>query len=224
MATPTAFPKVPIKAWTVLRSRAANAPSTKFSPSTVAALLGMSSPKSAGDNVVYPLRRLGLFDDDGSLSARGNKWRNDATYAEACQEILDDVYPSDLSALTTDDGDPDKARITTWLQHQGFGGSNARQMASTYAMIAAKTPPDPSSTSEPRKESPRRTPAKAAPTPKSNAKASAELGKVETKSEQKPNGSGPVVHLDIKIQIPATADAQQIDAIFASMAKHLYSR
>ena len=41
-----------------------------------------------------------------------------------------------------------------------------------------------------------------------------------------PSGDGraPNVHLDIQIHIPADASLEQIDQIFASMAKHLYGR
>lgn len=34
----------------------------------------------------------------------------------------------------------------------------------------------------------------------------------------------PALHIDIQLHIPATATAEQIDQIFASMAKHLYGR
>ncbi len=134
------YPKVPLKAWRQLRGRAASAPTTKFTPEVVAALAGMSSPGSAANNVVGPMRRLGLLDKEGALTARGNKWRVDSSYAEACQEILDDVYPPDLAALTDDAGAPDLEKIRTWFDHKGFGKSNAGQMASTYVMIATKEP------------------------------------------------------------------------------------
>ena len=136
MAT-AAFPKVTSKAWRTLRARAAAAPSTKFTPASVAASLGMSSPKSAADNTVYPLRRLGLINEDGSLTDRGNKWRIDSTYADACQEILNEVYPDELNSLTDDAGKPDRSQVLTWLHHKGFGESNAEQMANTYVMVAS---------------------------------------------------------------------------------------
>src|SRR5882672_6274441 len=105
------YPKVPLKAWRALRSRATAAPSTKFTAATVAALMGMSSPKSAANNIVSPMRRLGLIDEDSALTPRGQKWRVDASYADACQEILDDVYPADLLALTDDAGALDPRRV-----------------------------------------------------------------------------------------------------------------
>lgn len=37
-------------------------------------------------------------------------------------------------------------------------------------------------------------------------------------------GPVPDVHIDVQVHIPATATAEQIDQIFASMAKHLYGR
>lgn len=223
MATATLYPKVPAKAWTVLRAKASTAPSTKFTASAVAALLDMANPDSARTNIVSPLRKLGLIEEEGALTARGNKWRNDATYAEACQEIIDEIYPSELSALTNDSGAPDRSRVMTWLQHTGLGDSNARQMAATYVMIAEKSPPDAASgnDTQPRRREPR-----------SGAKkvAAAAPNRVETadQADREPNGgqgsgrSGPTVHLDIQIHIPAAATAEQIDQIFASMAKHLY--
>src|SRR5690242_6106278 len=104
MAT-ASYPKLPAKAWRSLRGRAANATSTKFTPSVVAALLGMASPESAATNIVNPMRRLGLIDEDGSLTDRGHKWRIDASYGDACQEILDEVYP-DLAGFVDGNGAP----------------------------------------------------------------------------------------------------------------------
>jgi hypothetical protein len=68
--------------------------------------MGHDSPASAATNVVSPMQKLGLIDESGALTDRGNKWRGDATYAEACQEILDEVYPADLAGLTTVGGVP----------------------------------------------------------------------------------------------------------------------
>lgn len=228
MAEAPAYPKMPSTAWRTLRARAATAPSTKFTPATVAALLNMGSPESALGNVVRPLKQLGILDDEYALTERGNKWRIDSTYGEACQEILDEVYPSDLSALTTDEGAPDKGRVRTWLEHKGFGGSNAQQMASTYAMIAEKTPPEAPAPSSGKNEA--REKGSTRPNPKSTPASSSGKGVTSRTPEQGGSESqdranthtGPNVHLDIQIHIPANASADQIDQIFASMAKHLY--
>lgn len=228
MADTASYPKVSANAWRTLRAKAASAPSTKFTPSGVAALLGMSSPKSAADNVVYPMRKLGLFDDEGGLTDRGNKWRVDGSYAEACDEIISDLYPAELASLTDDAGHLDKPKIVTWFQHKGLGASNAAQAAATYVMIAERSVPESvSSTTTSAKA--KSAPAKAAAAKSVNAtlKGSSAgvgsgAGEQVNSQPRDSNTSGPNVHLDIQIHIPATATPEQIDLIFASMAKHLY--
>jgi hypothetical protein len=70
--------------------------------------VGHESPSSAAGNVVIPMHKFGLIDDDGNLTDHGHKWRTADGYAEACQEILDEIYPANLAAFTTADGGPDK--------------------------------------------------------------------------------------------------------------------
>jgi hypothetical protein len=224
MAT-VSLPKVPAKAWAILRSRAAAAPSIKFTPSAVAAMLGMSSPDSARDNILSHMRKLGLIDDDGGLTQRGNKWRIDSSYSDACQEIIDNVYPSELAVLVDDQNAPDIQKITTWMQHSGLGSSNARQMAATYVMIAQKNVPEAPSAQQ--KKVPKTAPAKAL-AKKSSTKvatdATPEVLNSPPAEPVHPTSNGPNIHLDIQIHIPVDASTEQIDQIFASMAKHLYQR
>lgn len=227
-ASNASYPKMPAKAWSVLRARAAAAPSVKLNPANVAALLGMASPDSARDNVVTHLRRMGLVDDDGALTQRGHKWRIDSSYGDACQEILDAVYPDDLNILTDSTGKPDPQKVKTWFDHQGFGDSNARQMANTYAMIANKALPDPA-TDNPKApvQKPVKAPAtkKSAAVPTNDGQAHDTLThSVAPQPAASPSHGGPNLHLDIQIHIPADAGPEQIDQIFASMAKHLYGR
>lgn len=223
-----ALPKIGARAWAVLRSKAASAPSTKFTSGLVAAALELGSAESAQANIVRPMRALGIFDEDGSLTPLGNKWRNDSTYAEACQEIIDKVYPSDLAALTEDDGNPSTSQVKTWLSHNGFGDSNARQMAATYVMIASKELPQATASTEGRKTTPpakKAVPAKKAAAPQNRATADPELPKdPAVQQPPRPPGNNPGIHLDIQIHVPADASAEQIDAIFRSMAKHIYGR
>lgn len=225
MAT-ASYPKISSTAWQKVRARAATAPTAPITPSSIAALLGMSSPRSAIDNVVLPLRRLGLVDDDGRLTERGKKWRVDDSYGEACQEILDEIYPSDLTSLTDDQGRPEKSQVNSWFQYHGFGDANATKMAATYNLIAEKRIPE-SNSVEPKKKA-----SKAAP----KARIKKDAAPVVAEADEEPSvetlelplvnerstKSGPNIHLDIQIHIPATATPDQIEQIFASMAKHLY--
>ena len=218
------YPKIGTKAWTALRVKAASAPSTKFTPEVVASLLGMSSPTSALKNTVRPMRQRGLLDEDGALTELGNKWRVDASYSEACEQILNETYPEALSAFIDDDGKPDAVAVRTWFDHQGFGDSNARQMSVTYVLVASKKPPE-----APTGDSGK--PAKKAPpkkTPAAKAQEPGEAGEAQeiTGGGQPPAkpSDGPTLHLDIQIHIPADATPEQIDSIFSSMARHLYAK
>lgn len=219
------YPKVPAKAWQVLRARVVTAPSTKLTASYVAPLLNMSSPASAQTNVLLPLKKLGLLNEDGTLTERGARWRVDATYPQACDEIIKETYPEDLRALVEADGAVDRNQVTTWFHHQGFGGSNANSMAATFAMIAEKRLPEAGS-AEPKKSASKEL--RKAPRAKATANASpaesprntsVEEPTIEARSRRNVR---PDVHIDIQIHIPAEASAEQIDQIFASMSKHLY--
>lgn len=80
---------------------------------TVAVLMDLSSPTSAQSNIVKPMQQLGLIDSDGALTNRGNKWRIDSSFGDACQEILDEVYPDELGTLIDGEGNPDRGMVKT---------------------------------------------------------------------------------------------------------------
>jgi hypothetical protein len=227
VATPpeqTTYPKIGAKAWAELRSRAATAPSIKVTPSVVASLLSLKDEASATTNIVRPMRQLGLIEEDGSLTPRGSKWRVEASYADACQEIIDKVYPDELTAITDGSGAPDKSKLTDWFS-LSFGKSNARQMAATYAMIAAKTLPEAPSPSATKPTSNGSRRKKSAAAEKSAAQRSG--NDASSKSDPPsppPSLPDPSLQLSIQIHIPADATPEQVDHIFASMAKHLYKR
>ena len=219
-----AFPKVTAKAWASLRTKAAAAPSTKFTPASVAALMGMASPDSARVNTVSPMRRLGLIDDEGALTPRGNKWRIDDSFGEACQEILDEIYPAELGVLVDDDGYPDLAKVKTWFDHKGYGESNARQMAATYVMVASKQVPEPPLADGGKKmAAPKKKDANKPSKVEKSEKTQQAVPHEPSTPPENSNGS-PSVHLDIQIHIPADATPEQIDQIFSSMARHLYAK
>ena len=190
----------------------------------VTALMSMSNAKSARDNVVRPLRQLGLIDEDGALTVRGNKWSLDSSYGDACQEILDEIYPDELAGLTDDAGHPNQEMVKIWFQQQRFGESNATSMAATYVRIAEKQVPEQPGTGSGTAKKPRTT----KPTSKSpeaqDTEKPLESGSGEPPAPPVKSTGGPAVHLNIEIHIPADATPEKIDQIFSSMAKHLYTK
>jgi len=180
----------------------------------------MASPTSARDNIVSPLKKLALIDDGGSLTPLGSKWRVDTSYDDACDEIIAAVYPDELAALTAADGDPDSEQVKTWFDHKGFGDSNAQKMANTYILIASKTVPETPS-GEPAKKAAAKK-AKRAPTVRASEGTKPAVATPLIPPIRPPLQGGPSLHIDIQIHVPADVDSEQIDQIFASMAKHLY--
>lgn len=219
--TRTGYPKIPQSAWAKLRAKAASAPSTRFTSSAVAILLDLANAESARSNIVGPLQRLGLIDDNGALTDLGNKWRNDGTYGEACQQIIDAVYPAELAAFTDASGVPDRPQLISWFQQQNFGDSNARQMAATYAMIAEKRLPEANDREQRATSRVPRQRARSAAETVNGADASINGAVADPKAA--PQQKRPDLYLAIQVHIPVDASADQIDQIFASMAKHLYS-
>lgn len=220
------YPKVSLKAWRTLRAKAASAPTTKFTPDVVATLMDLSSPESALGNMVRPMRRLGLIDEDGALTDRGKKWSVDSSFGDACQEILDEIYPDDLEAMTDEDGKPDNAQVKTWFRLQGFGDSNARLMAGTYVFVASKQIPEPAAAESAKANRAESTPAKktAGKSTTLQTVAGPRANAAHEPPSPERSSSGPTLHLDIQIHIPADATPEQIDQIFSSMARHLYAR
>ena len=220
------FPKVTAKAWAILRDRAKAAPSVKFTPDMVVALMGMVSTNSARSNTVGPMQRLGLIDEEGALTDRGNKWRVDSSFPAACQEILEEVYPDEIRALVDEDGRPDHAMVKNWFDLQGFGKANATQMAATYVRVASKEIPELSEIGSSKVKKKKSTATK--PTGKSpeqqETKEPHEGGAHEPTPPPVKADGGPTVHLDIQIHIPADATPEKIDQIFSSMARHLYAK
>ena len=223
---PTRYPKVGTKAWMLLRQRASAAPSAKFTPDVVATLMGMANPASALTNTVGPMRRLGIFNEEGALTERGNKWRLDESYADACQEILDEIYPEEFRVLVDDVGNPDPGKVKSFLQQMGLGENNASQMAATYVMVARKQPPERHATdsSKARRKALSDTEDSEDP-PKAQAlKATSAIPAQEPGAPPVRSDGRPAIHLDIQIHIPADAAPDQIDQIFESMARHLYAK
>ena len=94
-------------------------------------------------------------------------------------------------------------------------------------MIAKKKVPEEDGGAEwPTQSAKRSTTTKAKSLSASKAKRRAEQVQTpeEVETSNRVNGTGPNVHLDIQIHIPAEATAEQIDQIFASMARHLYNK
>ena len=182
-----------------------------------------SSPDSVVSNVIPPMKQFGLIDEDGTLTERGTKWRSDATYGDACQDILHDIYPESLGELVDDDGRPDSRKVKDWFVQQNLGDSNATKMARTYVLIAGKQIPETHGANTDKTEP-------LTSRSKQSVRKSKKAEKPQKDATHEPSASlvrsegGPTVHLDIQIHIPADATPEQIDKIFSSMQRGICTR
>ena len=221
---PKSYPKIVKAAWFYLRDRAENTPSIKITPSVVMATFSLSSQASARDNIVKPLTMLGIIDDDGSLTELGKLWRNKDTYSDACQKIIATWYPDDLIGMD------DAAAVERWFTAQGFGASNARQMATSYKLLVDAAIPDDVSlgVQKPSNGKAKKDTINTQPVSKPKAtQASSTKQEVVNRAEHASTPShamGPSLQMNLQIHLPSNASAEQIDTIFASMAKHLYGK
>jgi hypothetical protein len=224
----TIFPLIPEKRWWILRDQFKKTIPREVTATYLKSILQLNSD-SAVRNTINPLKRLGLLDEENKPTDLANDWRNDEKYSDVCKQMLE-RYPRELRDLFADP-DVDKSRVEDWFRHSGkLGDSAARQSAALYLLLLdaqPKSSTDFIGTKKPkRSDSVRKSPKSKLVTP-------------EPKTEQtviEPQVAPPLpsglnanakdwfsLHIDLQIHISPEADADQIDNIFASMAKHIMS-
>lgn len=215
------YPAISEKAWWIIRDKFKASLPTTFSPTYVKSLLSLANDNSANSNIITPMRRLGLIDDDNKPTTLANDWRIDEKYGQVCETMLKAVYPAELLELFPSE-EIDKNSARTWFMSQGVGQAAADKMIALFTLLkggkikekkVTKSPPKGPVASK-----------KAENKTKSQNEATASPLK-ETTPEVKGSGSvgnRPNLHIDLQIHISPESTPEQIECIFASMAKHLY--
>ena len=216
------FPKIPVSNWYAIRKQFAKTLPSVVSQTYLQSLLKLGSAKSA-QNFISPLKMMGIIDEECKPTDLANKWRNDATYAEACKEIFERVYPDELRQLFVGE-DIDKEALTTWFMSTTKCGEAAAKLLSVTFMYLCNPSLEPSekntaktsSISKSAKKIKREAREKNSETVTSNVMANDQQTSNTTRR--------PTVHIDLQIHISPDSSAEQVDAIFASIAKHLYDK
>lgn len=186
----------------------------------------LSVSEKAAQNLHPQLRRLGLIDKDGApQQPLVNDFREDDTYADACRRIIAAVYPQ---ALLDAFPEPhaDVAGVASWFRRNASTGERMAEFQARFLAFLSTGAP---SQGEPRN----------ARTAASNAAGRAEAKKtVPAKTATPTRSSGaasggptvprevaaPSIHLDVQIHLDPATDPAQIDAVFASLARHIYGK
>ncbi len=188
---------------------------------------------SARANILPFLKTLGLIDQDGKPTERVKLWRDDDSYATVCKAIIKEVYPSELLDAVPDPSS-DKAKAERWFMNQkgGVGEAAAKRMAAMYALLVdadpTKQPDGQQKAVPPKKASQRSDSGQAQRIAKVNKVTEPDHGEKSKGADKDiapnrpPAPNMPEVNINLQIHISADASSDQIDQIFASMAKHLY--
>lgn len=219
------FPMLPAGHWWALRRKFKQSIPGVVTTNYLATVLEMGVDSARAN--VYPfLRVLGIIDDDGKTTERAKHWRDDIHYAEVCKKMLAEVYPEELLQAVPNPRENRDGAKRWFANHTGSGDAACARMAALYTVLVEA---DPAGGGEPQKVAPAKQKKQKAP----EKKASESLPKVKEASvppseapdtPQKNVNNGPDVSLNLQIHISADASPDQIEQIFASMAKHIYKR
>lgn len=216
------FPMLPIGHWWELRKKFKQSIPGIVTDSYLATVLDMQA-NSARANVLPFLKQLKITDEEGKTGERAKQWRDDDRYPDVCKAMLQEVYPRELLEAVPNPSS-DRARAERWFANQtGAGDAAVRRMAALYEVLTeadASKQPDQEKKDRPRKSTQRvASERKDVPAP-ARPVTHQENGKDAGHTRPHPPG----ININLEIHISADATPDQIDQIFASMAKHIYSR
>jgi hypothetical protein len=228
------YPYLPTSNWRELRRRFnTNPPRGEVDAAYLAGVLGITDRAAA--NIVPSLRDLGLIDNANRATELAMAWRDDEQYPAVVEQMLDAVYPQALRDVAPPPN-PDREVAKRWFMRDlNTGEPGAERLARFYAMLASGNPNPPEDLAGDRNTGRRAAAARgratraAAPTARARGRVATEgatAGRPPATAAPATTAvtRGPEVHIDIQVHIDPAAPAEQIDAIFASMARHLYGR
>ncbi len=219
------YPTISANVWNELRLRFQKSVPAKVTSSYLQSALGFNTEKAA-KNLLPQLRAVGLIDADGVPTDLAKTYRLDDAYAESTKSIVTSIYPSELRDLFPGPAE-DATEVANWfMRSTGGGQATAGMQARFYLSLvsgdlptAERTAKASSGDSTPPR--PRR-PRVSTPKPPTSAGTETEQSQAEPPREGGQKAARPNLHIDVQVHIAADASAEQIEAVFASMAKHLY--
>lgn len=212
-------------AWWTLRQHFSRTLPKVVSDTYLATVLSLK--EGPARNVLRNLKLLGLVDEDNRPTDLALRWRDDEQYAAACEEIAERAYPDELRAAVPGP-DPAPTAAAQWFQRsRRLGDGGAKNAARTYVLIASAKLPDEAGTGATRTSGARTSSGGSAR--KATRPSEARLRSSATRAggpEQPAKAGGfemPRPQIAVQINIAPDMTAEQIDQVFASMAKHFYS-
>ena len=216
MTEKRSYPMLPVSHWWGLRKRFKHSIPGTVTASYLAATLDMQE-RSARANILPYLQQLGIIDDEGKTLERARQWRDDSQYANVCEQMREELYPDDLLHAVPDP-EIDRDAASRWFANAtGAGADAVRKMTSLYTILVKGDPETGNASTTSSSSSRKKTTTKQSATRSKKAKPS-------TEDPRPSNTESPGVHINVQVHVSSDATPDQIDQIFASMAKHIYGR
>ena len=214
------YPMISSANWWKIRDKFQATLPTKVTASYLVSLLNLKDNSSATSNALSPMKTLGLVNQDGEPTDLAQAWRLDDSYEDACNEMLKSVYPKELLELLPEK-EIDKSVAESWFMREGVGKAAAQKMTRLFALLKeadlSKRTTKSSSTKSPKGKDRHNNIV--------NSEKKQEMSKAENisvpQADSRPQKE-PSMHIDLQIHISPNSTPEQIEAIFSSMAKHLY--
>lgn len=219
------------RVWWALRKKFIQSMPSRVTDNYLVGILSIAS-STAKLTIIPPLKKMGLIDSEGKPTQRAIRWRDDGQYPDVCAEIREELYPQELLD-TFPDQNASRTSVENWFARTtGVGESASGKMALFYLLLTEANPAKQENTSNTAKTSSQASKSNTASTKKAKPDKSSGTAQeplpqepIQSSQPQPPqNGNSimPTLHIDIQIHIPPDASPEQIEHIFASMAKHLY--
>lgn len=220
MAEQITYPSISEKNWWTIREKFKSSLPSTVSANYIKTLLTLSSEDSAKSNVIIPMKRLGLVDENNKPTQLANDWRLDDKYKAACETMVRNVYPQEILDLFPDEN-IDRNSVNGWFMSHGVGSGAAGKMTALFALLKSGEIKDMQSQKTSNTKKP------ASKTKLSTKDTTADhttkdnIAKPVLKTSNN-SGNRPNLHIDLQIHISPDSTTEQIEAIFSSMAKHFY--
>lgn len=221
------YPRIPSKNWWDLRQRFVQSPPRQVTTDYLQSVLGIG--EGAAKNLVPQLKAIGLIDEQGQPTQLTNDWRSDEHYAQVCEQLLAKLYPQELLDAFPQ-SDADKSVVAQWFMRKTNTGESAGKAMAAFYLVLKEADPSGiamgSRGAQPKARARRREPSKgnkmpALQPPEGESPAVTDAPSPLLRQEEH---RLPEVHIDIQVHLSPEANLEQIDQVFASMAKHLYRR
>jgi len=130
MADKARYPQIPSTVWWGVRGILNRTPNATVDERLLGIQLRVQD--AAAKQYIVELKSVGILSEESRATPLALKWRLDATYVEAAEELIRSVYPEGLLAVAPLDS-PDRQKVVEWF---------LRETKRRFELIATKAAPD----------------------------------------------------------------------------------